>query len=487
MHRLADEGPAAAKAAKIGRPSHRHPSPQPLQSGSMIYHPRRWRRLLTILGGVTLAVVATLAISYRAHARHALPVSMAGVAGTNAQSALASSRAASAAPDAFTQRIAVPARSNFAAACAPFHLGAELLQHLVAVAKPVFNLGHIQAGNTLTLVRDAGGALQALSYQIDANHRLWLRVQAVQAAGATAVAPPPQWSASIETIAYETRLAAVSGTVQSSLFQAVEDAGEHDPLALDFAGIFGWDLDFYTDPQPGDVFRVVVEKQYLDGKFSHYGQIVAAEYVNAGEKYDAVRFHDADGELAYYRPNGQPLKREFLRSPLKFVALHVTSGFTRSRYHPILKVYRAHLGVDYGAPLGTPVQSIGSGVVIHAGRKGEDGNMVQIRHAQGYETYYLHLSRILVRAGEHVAQGERIGLVGMTGLATGPHLDFRVEHNGQFEDFQRLRKTLPPAEPVSAKLMPEFRQLTARYMPELAGLQPAAAPAQAAAITAPAP
>jgi murein DD-endopeptidase MepM/ murein hydrolase activator NlpD len=367
-----------------------------------------------------------------------------------------------------------------------------VIQDWVKAAEPVFNLGRIRAGNTLTLVRDAGGALKALSYQIDANHRLWLRAVPVKAAGpeagaSAATGASPQWKATIETIPYETRVEAVTGTVQSSLFQAVEDSGEQDALALEMANIFGWDLDFYTDPQPGDVFRVLVEKKYINGKFSQYGQIVAAEYVNAGHKYDAVRFHDAEGVLAYYTPNGQPMKREFLRSPLKFVTLRVTSGFSRDRYHPILKRYRAHLGVDYGAPMGTPVQTIGSGVVIHAGRKGQDGNMVEIRHTDGYDTFYLHLSKILVRNGEHVTQGQTIGKVGMTGLATGPHLDFRIEHNGRFEDFERVRKTLPPAQPVEAKLMPQFKRLSAEYMPELAALNPAAAPAPAEAATNAAP
>lgn len=456
---------------------------EPMAASRRRFQPQRlfWAAALTVLIGV-------VALGYRAHARRAAvppPV----------PKAVAATEATPVAPATFLQRVTVPLRSNFAAACAPFHLGADMVQQLVEAARPVFNLSRIRAGNTLTLVRDAGGALQALSYQIDANHRLWLRAQPVLAAapgagaGAQAGSAAPQWSASIETIPYETRLAAVSGTVQSSLFQAVEDAGEQDPLALQLANIFGWDLDFYTDPQPGDVFRVLVEKKYLNGKFSQYGQIVAAEYVNAGQKYDAVRFHDADGVLAYYAPSGQPMKREFLRSPLKFVALRVTSGFSRDRYHPILKRYRAHLGVDYGAPLGTPVQTIGSGVVTHAGRKGEDGNMVQIQHAGGYQTLYLHLSRILVHVGERVVQGQTIGKVGMTGLATGPHLDFRIEHNGQFEDFERVRRTLPPAQPVEARLMPQFKQLTAQYMPELAALQPeTTAPPQAAsnADTAPA-
>ncbi|MGH9394391.1 MAG: peptidoglycan DD-metalloendopeptidase family protein, partial [Terriglobales bacterium] len=270
--------------------------------------------------------------------------------------------------------------------------------------------------------------------------------------------------------------------VESSLFQAVEDSGEHDELALDLANIFGWDLDFYTDPRQGDVFRALIEKKYLHGTFAGYGQVVAAEYVNAGHPYDALRFHDDLGYLAYYMPDGHPMKRAFLRSPLKFAA-RVSSGFSLHRYHPILKTYRAHLGVDYAAPTGTPVQSIGNGVVTRAGRFGGDGNMVQIRHSGGYQTLYLHLSRILVRVGQRVAQGQRIGLVGMTGLATGPHLDFRIEHNGEFENFEALRKKLPPAEPVSRGQMAAFEAVRDQFMPVLAKLQPASQPKPAAATS----
>jgi len=447
----------------------------------MPFRTRHWAAFCGVL------ILAVLAGGLMVHWRHRSPESR-----PTAAASVTPAKTAPAAPSAIAantnqQEVQVPSRSNFIAACAPFHLDTGLLQQLIKVARPVYNLARIQAGNTLTLVRSASGELKALSYQIDDNHRLWLRPLQTKAVLAAAPEPvsshaavtgvPPAWTASIQTIPYETRVVGVSGTVQSSLFQAVEDAGEQDQLALDVANIFGWDLDFYTDPRQGDIFRVLIEKKYLNGKFAHYGQIVAAEYVNGGQPFDAVRFHDEFGTLAYYRPDGRPMKRAFLRSPLKFAA-RISSGFSRHRFHPILKVYRAHLGIDFAAPTGTPVQTIGARVVTYAGRKGGDGNMVQIRHSGGYQTLYLHLSRILVHVGERVAQGERIGLVGMTGLATGPHLDFRIEHNGEFENFEVLRKSLPPAEPVSPKLLPQFHELTAHYMPQLTALQPATATAK---------
>ncbi|HXE31076.1 MAG TPA: M23 family metallopeptidase [Terriglobales bacterium] len=411
----------------------------------------------------------------------ALILTMAGCGrarGTPARAKIAPAAPTASTPPAPAQpapeTVKVPPHSNFTAAVAPFHLDRHDFQQVIAAARPVYNLAHIRTGNELTLTRAGGGAPAELTYQIDDNH--WLHVRRGEGADAA-------WTAEIQTIPYETRLAGVSGTIQSSLFGAVEAAGEHDALALQIADIFGWDLDFYTDPRQGDVFRLLVEKRYLNGKFSGYGQIVAAEYVNGGEPpqgqvYDAVRFHDDLGMLAYYRPDGRPMKREFLRSPLKFAA-RISSGFSENRYHPILKIYRPHLGTDFAAPTGTPVQTIGAGIVVKAGRYGGDGNMVQIRHAGGYQTLYLHLSRILVKVGERVAQGERIGLVGMTGLATGPHLDFRIEHGGSFENFEVLRKKLPPAEPVSPRMMGQFRAVLDRTMPELRRLQPAGASASA--------
>lgn len=353
----------------------------------------------------------------------------------------------------------VPPHTNFSALLASFDLTPDLVQQIVDAAQPVYDLRHIRAGNSLTVVKTSDGDLRQLKYQIDTDHQLSIQKK------------QDQIQASIQTIPSQTKVVGVSGRITDSLFGAIENAGEQDQLALDLANIFGWDIDFYTDPQPGDVFRVLVEKKFQNGKFAGYGRVLAAEYVNGGDRYDALLYHDAEGQPGYYMPDGKPMKREFLRSPLKFAA-RITSGFTYHRYHPILKRYRPHLGIDFAAPIGTPVQTIGSGVVVRCGRFGGDGNMVQIRHDQGYQTLYLHLSRILVHRGEHVKQGQRIGLVGMTGLATGPHLDFRIEHNGKFENFEVLRKKLPPAAPVSRRNWPAFAALRSRLMPEMAQLQP---------------
>ncbi|MGC2418298.1 MAG: M23 family metallopeptidase [Candidatus Acidiferrales bacterium] len=212
---------------------------------------------------------------------------------------------------------------------------------------------------------------------------------------------------------------------------------------------FAYDLDFYTDARPGDTFRVVIEKKILEnGETADYGRILAAEYDNNGHAYRAVLFHDGYGDPAYYTPEGKSMKRMFLHSPLKFAA-PITSHFSYHRFHPILKEYRPHLGIDYGAPSGTPVQTIGDGRVIFAGRKGGDGNLVKVQHANGYTTFYMHLSRILVRDGQRVKQGQNIGLVGMTGLATGPHLDFRIEQHGTFLNFEKLK--LPSSDPIARK------------------------------------
>lgn len=363
-------------------------------------------------------------------------------------------------PPPVTDRAPLPKGATFAAFLSEnFQIPANEAAEIVAAARPAYNLAHVRAGNPVTVVHEVNGTIDEVRYRIDADRRLVLHDE------------QGSWRAAVEPIAYETRVEAISATVQDSLIGAIEKAGEQDALALDLAQIFGWDLDFYTDPRAGDTVRVVVEKRYLNGQFAGYGRVLAAEYVNAGTAYEAVRFHDLEGLPAYFKPSGQPMKREFLRSPLKFQA-RVTSGFSYHRFHPILKIYRPHLGVDYAAPIGTPVQSIGSGMVIAAGWHGGGGREVKIRHANGYETLYLHLSRILVHVGQHVAQGQRIGLVGESGLATGPHLDFRIEHDGHFENFEVLRRRLPPAAPVPKSAWASFTALCARWLQPLEALAP---------------
>ena len=336
----------------------------------------------------------------------------------------------------------VPAGVPFATILENFGIERDTAARLIASAQPVFDLRQLRAGNELTIGRSVLGELREVRYRIDADHLL-------------SIAPSGgDFQSKIERIPSQTETVGVAGDIHDSLFQSVVDAGEKPELAMRIADIFAFDLDFYTDPRPGDTFRVVVEKKLLsDGEAISYGRVLVAQYVNAGHSYEAVLFHDDAGDPAYFQPNGQAMKRAFLHSPLKFAA-PITSHFSLSRYHPILKVYRPHLGTDYGAPEGTPVQTIGDGRVVFAGRKGEDGNLVKIQHANGYFTYYMHLSRILVHVGQHVGQGDRIGLVGMTGLATGPHLDFRIELHGQFLNFEHLR--LPTANPVPKKEWAEF-------------------------------
>ncbi len=362
----------------------------------------------------------------------------------------------------FTEAV-VPARLPFQSFLQGIGFTADDAARLVASAQSVFDLRHLRAGNRFVVGRSSLGDLREVSYRIDAD-----RVLRIQPQG-------NDFHSEVQTIPSETEEVGVTGEVNGSLFNAVLDAGERPELAMRLAEIFAFDLDFYTDPRPGDTFRVVVEKKTLDsGEVVSYGRILAAEYNNGPHPYRAVLFHGPNGAPAYYTPEGKSMKKAFLHSPLKFAAV-ITSHFSQHRYHPILKEYRPHLGIDYAAPTGTPVQTIGDGRVIFAGRKGGAGNLIEIQHNNGYTTYYMHLSRVLVHSGERVEQGQRIGLVGMTGLATGPHLDFRIQRGKEFLNFERL--PLPPSDPVSKRDWNEFaaaRDHAMARMPPLPSQQTAA-------------
>ena len=373
--------------------------------------------------------------------------------------------------------VAVPRGVPFASILARMNVDAATTQQIISVAQSVFNFRLLQAGNELKIGRTVVGAFAELRYEIDPQHTLAVENQ------------NGQLHATVETIAVTTENDPVSGKVEGSLFDAVTQAGESPELAMRIADIFSWDLDFNTETRPGDTFRVVVEKKKLaNGQLLGYGKILAAEYVNDGRPYRAVLFHDPQGVPAYYTPSGKSMKKAFLHSPLRFGA-RITSHFSYARFHPILRLYRPHLGTDYAAPAGTPVQSIGDGRVIYAGWKGEDGQLVKIQHINGYETYYMHLSRVLVRVGQRVAQGQIIGRVGMTGLATGPHLDFRIERHGSFVNFEHL--PLPPTNPVAKRDMPEFTAVCDKEMALLpqpgTSFASATAPASAPATPANAP
>ncbi len=347
------------------------------------------------------------------------------------------------------------ARNDTIASLLSGHLTPAAVHGLVEAARPLYDLARVTAGRPFGLALGRDGLLLAFSYGIDE-----LRTLYVARRGSRLVAE-------LRTREYETRTTVVGGSIDSSLFLAVEDAGESDQLALDLAEIFQWDVDFHTEIQAGDSFRVAVEKQYLDGRMVRYGRILAAEFVRGPRLLRAVRHEGAAG-AGYYGPDGRPLRKAFLRSPLRFT--RISSRFSRSRLHPVLGIRRPHLGIDYAAPAGTPVQAAANGVVALAGWQGGYGKAVRLRHANGYETLYGHLSRIDVRRGQRVSQGTRLGTVGATGLATGPHLDYRMTRNGNFVD--PLRIELPPAEPVARAERATFAAEAARALALLDGARP---------------
>jgi murein DD-endopeptidase MepM/ murein hydrolase activator NlpD len=263
----------------------------------------------------------------------------------------------------------------------------------------------------------------------------------------------------------EKRLTQASAVIQSSLFVDGQDAGLSDAQIMELAAIFGWEVDFALGLRPGDRFSLIYEAEYLDGDKVDNGAILAAEFVNQGRSYRAVRFEDDDGSLGYYAPDGTSKKQAFLRSPLKLA--RVSSGFSLSRQHPILNTRRAHKGVDYSAPVGTPVKATGSGLVAFTGQKNGYGNVIELQHGEKYSTLYGHLSRFAegLRVGEPVKQGEVIGYVGQTGLATGPHLHYEFRVAGEHRD--PLTTKLPTAEKLDGQDFAAFRKRSAPLLAQL--------------------
>src|SRR5580658_6067512 len=263
----------------------------------------------------------------------------------------------------------------------------------------------------------------------------------------------------------------IHGTIDSSLFEAVEAAGAHDQTAVQRADIFGWDIDFVLDVRPGDRFTVSYEEIWRDGHYLKDGPIEAAEFVNQGRDFRAVRYTDPHGSSHYYTPDGRSLHKAFLRAPVEFT--RVSSRFNSARYHPILNLIRAHKGVDYAAPMGTPVKAAGDGRIRFAGIKGGYGNVVEIEHSSSVVTVYGHLSRFAhdTHVGAHVTQGVIIAYVGMTGLATGPHLHYEYRVNGVFKNPQTVN--LPGADPIEARWRDDF---LAKSAPLLASLEPVTGP-----------
>ncbi len=264
----------------------------------------------------------------------------------------------------------------------------------------------------------------------------------------------------------ERRITTTSGRIQSSLFEAAAEAGVSDRTIMNLAGIFAWDVDFVLDIRQGDEFNIVYEELWRDGERLSEGEILAAEFVNQGEIFRAVRYTTPDDRTDYFTPEGRSVRKAFVRAPLSFS--RISSNFNPRRRHPKLNTIRAHQGVDYAAPRGTPVKAAGDGKVIHRGRKGGYGKTVILQHGGNITTLYAHLSNYSrVRHGARVRQGDVIGYVGATGLATGPHLHYEYRANGVHRNPRTVK--LPDAEPLNAEYLPEFQAATADLLQKLDG------------------
>ena len=318
-------------------------------------------------------------------------------------------------------------------------------------ARPLYQL---RPGKPLSVETDDEGRLVSLRFVTGDGERLTIARHGDELAAQTAAAPA------------EIRWKMAAGEIQSSLFGAADAAGLPDSVTLQLADVFAGDIDFYHDLRRGDRFSVVYEMRYVDGEPVGAGRIVAAEFDNRGRAFRALLWRGDDGREDYFTDDGAPMRKAFLRSPMEFS--RVTSGFSNARFHPIMQDWRAHKGVDYAAPTGTPVRATGNARVTFAGKQNGYGNVIELRHQGAFSTLYAHLSRLApqVRAGARVAQGEVIGYVGQTGWATGPHLHYEFRVGG--EQRNPLTVALPSSEPLAPAHRLAFAERTAPATAQLA-------------------
>jgi murein DD-endopeptidase MepM/ murein hydrolase activator NlpD len=363
----------------------------------------------------------------------------------------------------------VPRAATLQALLTQNHVQPDIAASLTMALSGIFDPRDIQADRAFRLTSTLDGLFREFQYQIDTNRflRVALRPRSGdgQAKFDVAVVPYPR------EIAIEAVTADITRE-HPSLFAAFGGAGERSPqLPLLLAEMFSGEIDFNSELQRGDSASVLFERVRRDGQVIGYGDVQAAVLEHGHRRMIGIRFTGADGKPAWYDENGRSLKRQFLKSPLPFEP-RVTSGFTTRRLHPLFGDYRAHLGVDYAAPTGTAVVSVAAGTVESADWSGDAGRLVVVRHAGGYETMYLHLSSFGpgIHPGAHVNQGQLVGRVGMTGAATGPHLDYRVKLDGTHVNPLLVLGRMPPGEPISESALPAFAQARDRALAELKDL-----------------
>ncbi len=326
---------------------------------------------------------------------------------------------------------------------------ARELHDILALGKPASRLKRIYPDDELRYQSDSNGHLLALSYRYDDEHSL--SIQRRQTG----------YTAKIIDHPIEHRQKYATAIINDSLFLAAQKTGLSDRLTMELAAIFGWDIDFVLDIRKGDEFTLIYEELYQQGEKLRDGAILAAEFVNRGKTFRAIRFSDGH----YYSAEGNSLRKAFLRTPVNFT--RISSRFSRGRKHPILHHIRAHHGVDYAAPSGTPIKATGDGRITFKGRKGGYGRVIVIQHGSRYSTLYAHMSRYRrgMRSGRRVKQGDTIGYVGKSGLATGPHLHYEFRVNGVHRN--PLTVKLPDAQPLKKTQMARFKSIARPLLAQL--------------------
>lgn len=321
----------------------------------------------------------------------------------------------------------------------------KMIHEIVKTSKPVFSLRHIQPGTRFTISRLQNGDVRRISFDITPLSRLEIDYD------------NNKWKSNIIEIETTKKLVYFAGTIKDSLWSSGVENKLSPEVIVDFAEVFGWQVDFSREVRKGDRWQFTIEKLFAEGRTVGWGNIVYAEYQNQDSNYKAYYYKNKlMSTQGYFDQNGNSMRKVFLRSPIKFG--RVTSHFSRRRFHPIHRTFKAHNGVDFGAPHGTPIRAVGDGHVTKAGRFGGSGNMVVLDHVAGFQTKYLHLSRFQkgVRTGARVQQGQVIGYVGSTGFATGPHLHFEMSKNRQMID--PLKVNMPSSSPVPKEAMAHFFQ-----------------------------
>ncbi|MDY0248419.1 MAG: peptidoglycan DD-metalloendopeptidase family protein [Pseudomonas sp.] len=324
----------------------------------------------------------------------------------------------------------------------------SLLHSILSTNKEAKRFTQLKVGQILSFEFDENKELKAISSQINNLESIYLEKQASS----------DSFAFRKHVAQTQTREQYAQGTIEGALFAATKKAAMPYGLALDMANIFGYDIDFAQDLRKGDKFEVLYEEKTLENKAVGTGNILIARFTNRGKIYTAVRYTDKNGNSSYYSEDGSSLRKAFIRTPVDFA--RISSRFSNGRKHPILNKIRAHKGVDYAAPRGTPIKAAGDGRVTLAGRKGGYGNTVVIKHGQRYQTLYAHMNGFAkgIRSGSNVKQGQIIGYIGTTGLSTGPHLHYEFQVNGVHVD--PLSQKLPTSDPIHASEKQRFAQLS---------------------------